>query len=715
MNHYSFKERITLLFKAIPKSVVILFCLTVVGMNILAQYQLLSLPFLAINAGICVSWLSFLILDAVSIHFGAKAANYLSILAVIINLFVGLIFFIISLIVKNPNYDIFAFNAWSILIASTIAFIISSLTNNYVNVFVGKAIKQHLNGALAFTLRGSISTFLGQIVDNFIFVFLAFYLFPLIPNAIQIHWSIYQCIGASILGAVLELLSEIIFSPIGIRISKYWRKNKVGEEYIKSTYQLEKLCAYEIGDLVNEGVFTALEIIKYFEYRIQNYNKDINAFTYYKFLQAEEAAKKIDERISKGENVGPFAGVPFILKDFLDSKKGWTNSIGGIRQIDRIDQADSSFTIAMESLGGIAIGKGNAPTYGFRGTTDNFRYGPTKNPFNTKYNAGGSSGGSAAAVAYGLVPIGEGGDAGGSIRIPASFTNLFGYKASNGTIGMHYADSVNPNLFPFCMSGGLTKSVKDAAILLNEMQGYKDFDPYSIKIERKDYLKVLNENIKGLKVAYTDDFGIFQVEEDIKKKVYKKAKSLEKLGAKVERVNFNIPYTSDELLELWCLAISQESSAEVLKYKKEGIDLSNDLPEELIYWNERAIKEKDRLKEYKKAKEILKEIFDDVFKKFDLIISPVTGTYAPKNNDNGLCKNKEYINGVKVDPILGFALTYIVNFIGNPSCCIPAGFNKEGLPLGLQMIGRYMDDEMVLKFAANYEKINPFKNKYHYA
>lgn len=708
MNSRSFFRRIALLFKAVPKSVVILFCLVVVAMNVLAQYQFVSLPFLAINAGICVSWLAFLILDVITKHFGAKAANYLSLLAVVVNLLIGSIFFALSVVLNNQNYDIFAFGAWSILLASTIAFVISALTNNYVNVFVGKKIKSNPDGKLAFSLRSYISTFFGQVVDNFIFVFLAFFLLPYIPFAIQVRWTIWQCLGASVLGALIELASEVLFTPIGYRISNYWKKNKVGEEYIKTTYELHNLPAYEIGKLVNEKVLTPMEVVEYFENRINKYNKKINAFTYTKFLEAEKYAKELEIKINNNENVGPFAGVPFALKDFLDSKKGWTNSIGGVRSIDRIDKVDSPFTIAMEKLGGIAIGKCNAPTYGFRGTTDNLRYGPTRNPHNKKYNSGGSSGGSAASVSAGLVPIAEGGDAGGSIRVPASFCGIFGYKASNGTVPMHYASSVDPEVFPFCMNGGLTKSVKDAAILLNEMQGYNKEDPYSIKRDRIDFVSKLDESIKDLKIAYTDDFGIFPVEEQIKRKVFKKAKSLEKLGAKVTKIDFNIPYTKDELIELWCIAISQESAAECLEYIKMNPDFSNDLPKELLYWNKKALDEKDRLKDYKVAKETIKKIFDDIFNEYDLIISPVSGCLAPKNDTNGNTKGPEYINGVKVDSLLGYAMTFLVNFIGNPSCSIPAGHGKHHLPIGLQMIGRYMDDETILKIAANYEKINPF-------
>lgn len=701
-------KRITLLFRAIPKTAVILFCLTVVGMNLLSQFSLVSLPFLAINAGICISWLAFLILDIITKHFGAKAANYLSILAIIVNILVGFIFFILSLIFKNPRFDIFVFNQWSILLASTVAFIISALTNNYVNVFVGKKIKFNPDGGLAFTIRSYVSTFLGQIVDNFLFVFLAFYILPFIPNATQVHWTIWQCLGCSVFGAMIELGSEIIFSPLGYRIVKYWKKHKVGEEYIKTTYRLDKMSAYEIGELVNNRVFTPLEVVKYFEERIDTLNGKINAFTYVKYEEAEKRAIELGKRIENGENLGPFAGVPFALKDFLDSKKGWTNSCGGIRSLNREDKVDSLFCKAMEELGGIAIGKCNAPTYGFRGTCDNLRYGSTKNPYNKKYNSGGSSGGSAAAVSAGLVPIAEGGDAGGSIRIPASWTNIFGFKASNGTVPSHYADSVNPDCFPFCMNGGLTKSVKDAAILLTNMQRYDKEDPFSEKKVRIDYQDYLDKPISGLKIAYTDDFGIFPVEKSIKKRIYSRAKSLERLGAKVTKVDIKLPYTNNELSELWSLSISQESAHECLAYKNSGLDLSNDLPKELLYWNEKALKEKDRLKEYVEAKNEIKKVFDKIFSEYDVIISPVTCCLPVKNDLNSNTKGPEYISGQKVDQLIGFALTYIVNFIGNPACSIPAGFMKHHLPIGLQIIGKYMDDETVIQVASGYERINPY-------
>ena len=707
MSNIKISKRITLLFRAIPKTAVILFCFTVVGMNVLAQYQLVSLPYLAINAGICVSWLSFLILDIVTKYFGAKAANALSILAVVVNLLVGSVFFTLSILLNKPNYDVFAFSAWSILLASTIAFVISALTNNYVNVFVGKRTKHDPNGKLSFTIRSYASTFLGQIVDNFIFVFLAFYLLPYLPNAIQVRWTIWQCIGASFFGAILELLSEVVFVPFGYSVVKRWEKKKLGLDYLKTTYELEKMPAYQIGELVNNGTFTPLEVVKYFEDRIDKYNKKVNAITYTKFAEAEKEAERIQKLLDDKKEVGPFAGVPFGLKDFLDSKKGWSNSCGGIPSFDRIDQSDSSFTKAMEKLGGIAICKCNAPTYGFRGTCDNLRYGPSKNPYNLKYNSGGSSGGSASAVSYGLLPIAEGGDAGGSIRIPASWTNTFGCKASSGTVPCPTIPGIDPYSFPFCMNGGLTKSVKDAAILLTAMQSYDPKDVFSQKKKKIDYVESITKPIKDLKIAYTDDFGIFPVEEQIKKKVYQRAKSLTKLGARVERVRFAIPYTQNQLSELWCLAISMENVLEYQEYQKQGIDLSNKLPKQVLYWNERALKEKGLLEEYRKAKSAIQAEFERIFKDYDAIISPVTGCLAPLNQSDGDTTGPNVIDGKEVDPLIGFALTYLVNYIGNPACSYPSGFGKHHLPIGLQIIGRYMEDETVLQIAGNLERIHP--------
>ena len=220
------------LLRSIPSAVTILFVVTVITMNFLSRITVLSLPWLAMNAGIFVSWLSFLLMDVVVKHYGAKAANKLSIIAITANLTCSLVCEIISRIGNYPALDMVVGGQWSILLASTIAYVVSALTNNYTNIFIGRRFRHDPDGKTAFAVRTFVSTFLSQILDNFIFVFLAFVVFPMIPNAFQVRWTVWQCLGASLTGAVMELLSEAIFTPFGYQISKRWKEKDIGREYL---------------------------------------------------------------------------------------------------------------------------------------------------------------------------------------------------------------------------------------------------------------------------------------------------------------------------------------------------------------------------------------------------------------------------------------------------------------------------------------------------
>ena len=321
--------------------------------------------------------------------------------------------------------------------------------------------------------------------------------------------------------------------------------------------KLESLSAFEIGKLVNDKVITPTEVLKCFEERINKRNKSINAFVYTKFDYAYEEAKKLEDRLSKGEYCGVFAGVPFALKDFLPSKKGWTYSYGGVKCLVKEDPVNSLFTDVMEKEGAIAIGKTNCPSYGFMGVTDNLMYGVTKTPFNTEFNSGGSSGGSAAAVSDGLVPIAEGGDAGGSIRVPASCCNLVGFMAGFGSIPMVNRPDAFSATHPYCVAGGLVKSVDDAIILYKLMSKYDSRDPYSNAILRNmdEFYKTVNSN-KKLKIAFTYDFDIFEVEDEVKRIVNEAALKFKDAGHTVEEVHFNFKHSAKEFSEIWCKGIT---------------------------------------------------------------------------------------------------------------------------------------------------------------
>ena len=473
-------------------------------------------------------------------------------------------------------------------------------------------------------------------------------------------------------------------------------------------YKFEEMAAWQIGTLVNERKVLPTQVVKYFLDRIEKHNKEVNAFVYVKADYALEQAERLQARLEKGEYCGPFAGVPFGLKDFLPNKNGWQSSHGGVKCLLATDTCNSVFCEAMEKAGGIAIGKTNAPAYGFRGTTDNKMYGPTSTPYNLKYNAGGSSGGSAAAVAAGLVPIAEGGDAGGSIRIPASFCNLFGFKAGVGTIPSVCRPDAWSATHPLCFNGGLTKSVRDTAILLNYMSYEDKRDPFSLP-KTIDFEKELDSQLPKLKIAYTDDFGIFDVEADVRKIVRAAVFKFQDLGHEVEEVKFTFKHTANELAEQWCKGITIDCALELNHLKEEGIDLikdhRQDFPEEFIYWKEIVDKLGiEDMYKFNLARTDVLDQFENIFENYDLILSPIACVSSILNRSDKNTKGPESVNGKPVESLIGWTQTFLANFAGNPSASVPAGFNSENVPVGLQITGRRHQDSLLLKAANQYYK-----------
>lgn len=229
------KEETKVLLRSIPSIVVTLFVVSVICMNLLANKTLVMLDWIALDGGILISWLSFMCMDLITKHFGPKASNKICILAALINLLTCLIFFIVSIIPSNAN-DYSELNSilggtWFILLGSTIAFIASVMINNILNYMIGKLFKKNPDGKVAFITRTYISTFIGQFLDNLIFSIIVFILFaPIYWDGFS--WSLLQCVMCALTGAVLELIMEVIFSPFGYKISKRWKENNVGKEYL---------------------------------------------------------------------------------------------------------------------------------------------------------------------------------------------------------------------------------------------------------------------------------------------------------------------------------------------------------------------------------------------------------------------------------------------------------------------------------------------------
>jgi uncharacterized integral membrane protein (TIGR00697 family) len=230
------KEEMTVLLRCIPATVVTLFVVSVICMNLLANKTLLQLEWIALDGGILISWLSFMCMDIITKHFGPRASNRISVLAAMINLLTCLIFFVASAIPSNAN-DYAAFNGifggtWFILLGSTIAFLSSAVINNLLNWMIGRMFKKNPDGKLAYAMRTYVSTFIGQFLDNFIFSLIVFVGFaPIFWNGF--HWTVLQCAMCALTGALAELMMEILFSPFGYGISMRWKKNNVGKEYLE--------------------------------------------------------------------------------------------------------------------------------------------------------------------------------------------------------------------------------------------------------------------------------------------------------------------------------------------------------------------------------------------------------------------------------------------------------------------------------------------------
>ena len=220
------------LVRSVPKIVIVLFSLTTILMNLLSSFTVVNTPYLALTGGVFVSWAAFMFMDILSKHFGPKAANRVSWIALAANLVAVGIFFVIAQIGTVPQLDMILHGQWSILLASTIAFIVSTLANNFFNYLIGKGFSKNPDGKVAYVCRSYISTFLGQYIDNFVFTGLAFIVFPLIPGALPVTWTITQVAICAATCALCELAMEILFSPIGYRVTKRWKEKGVGQEYL---------------------------------------------------------------------------------------------------------------------------------------------------------------------------------------------------------------------------------------------------------------------------------------------------------------------------------------------------------------------------------------------------------------------------------------------------------------------------------------------------
>lgn len=458
---------------------------------------------------------------------------------------------------------------------------------------------------------------------------------------------------------------------------------------------LEKLSASQIGAMVNSKVISPVESVEYAIKKIEESNKEINAFVDLHFEDALREARKLESDICRGkEEKRCFNGVPFALKDFLDSKPGWEHTYGGVMSMKRKDTEYSEFCRAMESMGGIAIGKTNSPAFGFSGICWNKTFGATKNPHDTKYNSGGSSGGSAAAVAAGMVPIAEGGDAGGSIRIPAAWCGVYGFKPSAGVIPNVCRPDAWSATHPYCTNFGITSNMEDTEILYLAMKGYDPRDPLSVPYTRGNI-----HCADTLRIGYSLDMGgLFKVTPEVERAFSDALKTIGELGFRLEPVDMKCRSNLEELTSAWCQGLAIDSAIQFHDEKR----TPEDAPESFL--KVVAAARNMTIMDYSRFHKVRTNAFDmqqDVFRNYEILITPVTCCQPVLNGGNEFGPGS--IGDQSLNELIGFAETFVWNMSGNPAMALPFG-ELESMPFAIQIVAPRFEDEQLLNFARVLDK-----------
>jgi len=455
--------------------------------------------------------------------------------------------------------------------------------------------------------------------------------------------------------------------------------------------------AVELAKLISSGDLSPVELIEATLRRIETVNPQINAFV---ALRAEEAlaeARDLAEDIAAGMDPGPLAGIPIAVKD-MEDMHGMVTSFGSIPFKDNFVRNDSVQVARLRTAGAIVVGKTNTPEFGFTGFTKNRLYGVTRNPWNPERTPGGSSGGSAAAVTGCMVPLATGSDAGGSIRIPASYCGCFGIKPSYGRIPLGPLPALH--MSHTWHMGPLSRTVADAALYLDCVAGYHPADPDSLPQPNLSYVDCLGKLPSELKIAFSPDLGYARVKKDVAVVVDQALKAFEDLGHTVELWEGKIPRVDDAWSKLMVYELYAMLHQQLDNIRAEmGTTLVNslELAKELTVHDLIAIQN---------ARAELNDTLADFFTEFDLMLTPTmpTDAFVAKGPPPA------EIDGHPIALLDAVAFTYPFNLAGHPAATVRAGLSANGLPAGLQIIGPRHRDERVLQAAYAYEQIRPWND-----
>ena len=478
------------------------------------------------------------------------------------------------------------------------------------------------------------------------------------------------------------------------------------------------LTVSELKEKLKNKELTSEEITRAYIDRINEKEKDVKAFVTTLCDQALEQAKEIDKKRKSGEIKSELAGIPIGIKDNICTK-GIKTTCSSRMLEDFVSPYNATVTEKVLSEGLIDLGKMNMDEFAMGASTEYSYFKKTSNPWNLNTVPGGSSGGSAAAVAANLVPWALGSDTGGSIRQPASFCGVVGLKPTYGLVSRY-------GLVAFASSldqiGPITKDVTDAAMLLNIIAGHDEKDSTSYDIEKKDYTKALKNDVKGLKIGVPKEFFAEGINAEVKEKLEEAIETYKKLGATVEEISLDIAKYS--LATYYIIACAEASSNlgrfDGIRYGHRTEHFTN-LKE--LYRNSRSEGFGPEVKRriilgtyvlssgyydayYKKAQQVrtlVKKEFAKAFEKYDVLLTPTSPTVA---FEIGTRSNNP------LEMYLADICTVSVNIAGLPGISVPCGVDSKQMPIGMQLIGNRFAEETILNAAYTFEKEYGFREKF---
>ncbi len=461
---------------------------------------------------------------------------------------------------------------------------------------------------------------------------------------------------------------------------------------MKTTTELCFKDAAELARMIRDRDVSATEVMSAFLSRIEQINPKVNAICSFIGEEAAlNAAKEADEKLAKGEQVGPLHGLPHAVKD-LALTAGIRTTFGSPIYKDFIPGEDALFVERLKQAGAIIIGKTNTPEFGAGSQTFNNVFGATRNPYDLSKTCGGSSGGATVALACGMLPLADGSDLGGSLRNPASFCNVVGFRPSPGRVPSHPAMLAWNTL---AVEGPMARTVQDLALLLSLMAGPDDRAPISINEPGSVFLQPLQRDFTGARVAWSRNLGRYPVE-PVVNEVCDRARSVFiDLGCDVDdgQPDFTDADEIFQTLRAWMFAHT----------KGDDFKLHHSLMKDTVIWNiERGLNLSGpdiALAEAKRT--LLYHRVRGFMERYEFLVLPVSQV-APFPVEVDWVRE---INSVKMKTYIDWMATcYAITLTGLPAISVPCGFTSDGLPIGLQIVGRHQRDFDVLRLAFAFEQ-----------